>query len=123
MLKATLRCAVLLGLVAWSVPALAEVQNVKVGGDLTVRAFHRHNLDLQDQSGALDGTDNFLMTTTGVNIGADLTENVSTFIRLANERDWDNDSNGSGDGNFDLSKAYITLKELFYAPLTLRVGA
>lgn len=135
MVKATLRSAVLLGVTAIGVvvasaPSFAEVQNVKVGGDITVRAFHRENLDLTDgpspnagvDTTLLDGEDDFLMSTVGVNVAADLTENVSTFVRLANERDWDNDSNGSGDGSFDLSQAYITLKELFYSPLTLRVG-
>ena len=125
MVKATLRSAVLLGIAAAAVlaagmPGFAEVQNVKVGGDITVRAFHRENLDLADDSGALDKHDNFLMSTTGVNVAADLTENVSTFVRLANERDWNLD--GAATGDFDLSQAYITLKELFYSPLTLRVG-
>ena len=134
MLKATRRGAVLLGLTALgllvsSVSGFAEVQNVKVSGDITVRAFHRQNLDLHDEGGAregggsllLDGED-FLMSTTGINVGADLTENVSTFVRIANERDWDSTATGSTTGDIDLSQAYITLKELFYAPLTLRVG-
>lgn len=123
MLKATLRCAVLLGLVAWSVPALAEVQNVKVGGDLTVRAFHRENLDLRAESGALDDEDDFISSTVGLNVGADLTENISTFVRLANERDWNVGASGGATGDFDLSQAYVTLKELFYSPLTVRIGA
>src|SRR3990167_8176096 len=127
MLKATLRSAVLLALVAFgmamtSVPSFAEVQNVKVGGDVTVRAFHRENLDLrQEDSGAefagvaptLDDEDDFIMQTTAVNIGADLTENVAANIRITNERDWD--STGSTTENrtdIDLSQAYITLKEI-----------
>jgi len=141
MLKATLRCAVLLGLVAWSLPALAEVQNVKVSGDVTVRAFHRSNLDLHaNDGGGLNGTpgingaayplddESFLMSTIGLNIGADLTENVSTFVRLANERDWNaptsTGSAGTADSSSDfaLSQGYVTLKELFYAPLTLKIG-
>ncbi|MBI2884912.1 MAG: alginate export family protein [Candidatus Omnitrophica bacterium] len=128
--KATLALVVSLGLLAaWTLPAFAEVQNVRVSGDITSRMFHRENLDLTNGDGGLDTTDNFFMTTTGVNVGADLTENVSTFIRLANERDWDNDAggtdaNGNGsDGSFDISQAYVTLKELFYSPLTLRIGA
>ncbi len=124
--KATLASVVSLGLlVAWTLPAFAEVQNVRVSGDITSRLFHRENLDLRNGDTG-DGTlnnDNFLMTTTGINVGADLTENVSAFIRLANERDWDNDAAGSGDGSFDLSQAYVTLKELFYSPLTVRIGA
>ena len=120
-MKATLRSAVLLGLLVWSVPSFAEVQNVKVGGDITVRSFLRSNLDLHDSDGTLDEHDRFLMTTTGINLGADLTENVGAFIRLANERDWNVDGGNTGD--VDISQAYITLKELFYSPLTVRVGA
>lgn len=127
MVKATLRSAVLLGLLAWSVPGFAEVQNVKVGGDVTVRAFHRENLDLHDEGEArqgggsllLDGED-FIMSTTGINIGADLTENVAAFVRIANERDWDQTSGEPSE--IALSQAYITLKEFFYSPLTLRLG-
>ncbi len=133
MLKATLRSAVLLGLTALGVfasstPSFAEVQNVRVGGDVTVRAFIRQNLDLHqedDNTGILD-TENFLMQTTAVNVGADLTENVSAFIRIANERNWDlNPTSGTNtaSGDIDISQAYITLKELFYSPLTLRVGS
>ena len=121
MVKATLRGAVLLGLLAWSVPSFAEVQNVRVGGDITLRGFHRENMDLTDDDGALDTHDNFFMTTTGINLGADLTENVSAFIRLANERDWNVDTT-SARGDFDVSQSYITLKELFYSPLTVRLG-
>ena len=55
MVKATRRSAVLLGvaaigLLAASVPSFAEVQNVKVGGDVTIRSFWRKNLDLNDES-------------------------------------------------------------------------
>src|SRR3990167_5186711 len=102
MMKATLRSAVLLGIAALgmglaSIPSFAEVQNVKVSGDITVRAFHRECLDLNcgdDNLGSqaagftvLESEDDFFMHTIGVNVAADLTENVSAFIRLANERD------------------------------------
>ncbi|MBI3088094.1 MAG: hypothetical protein HYY91_04330 [Candidatus Omnitrophica bacterium] len=124
-MKATLISAVLLGLLAISVPSFAEVQNVKVSGDITVRAFHREYLDLAEDNNeatadTIDSHDEFLMTTTGINIGADLTENVSAFIRLANERDWNVDGGATGD--FDVSQAYITLRELFYSPLTVKIG-
>jgi len=129
MMKATLQGAVLLGLLAVSLPSYAEVQNIKIGGDITVRAFHRENLDLRADGAAtgvasvpLDDEDNFFMTTTGINIGADLTENVSAFVRLASERDWDADNGNTAAADFDLSQAYITLKELFYSPLTVRIG-
>ena len=128
MVKATLRSAVHLGTAAVaylmaSVPGCAEVQNVKVGGDVTVLALHRRNMDLKDNNGALD-RENYLMTTTGLNVGADLTENVSAFVRVANERDWTNQGiSGETGSDIDLSQAYVTFKELFYAPLTVKVGA
>ncbi len=121
-LKATLLGVVLLG--AWTVPGFAEVQNVRVGGDVTVRGFHRQNLDLNDGDdlSTLDGHDDFFMSTTGVNVGADLTENVSAFIRLVNERDWNLDVAGASTSDIALSQGYINLKALFYPPLTLRLG-
>jgi len=133
MLKATLQGAVLLGLLAFSLPGYAEVQNVRVGGDVTVRAFHRECLDLNcgddvafpGTNRDMDTEDDFIMSTVGVNVGADLTENVGAFIRIASERDWAINSVSGGNtasGDLDLSQAYVTLKELFYSPLTLRVG-
>ncbi len=132
-LKATLCSVVLLG--AWVVPpSFAEVQNVRVGGDVTVRAFHRKCMDLNcgDDTAAAGASvaadsvreeqDDFLLSTVGVNIGADLTENVSAFLRLVNERDWNLDSAGAVTSDIAVSQSYITLKELFYSPLTLRIG-
>ena len=157
MVKATLRSAVLLALLAWSVPSYAEVQNVKVGGEVTVRGFVRENLRLSEDvfngtGGAsttvvdcLDrstapgcpaasvsdegsGGDNFLQQLTAVDVGADLTENVSAQIRLINQRVWgspaeDATNTTSGDANqVAISLANITLKELFYSPLTVTLG-
>ena len=133
MVKATLRSAVLLGLLVWSVPSFAEVQNVKVSGDVTVRSFWRNNLDLHNENSGvataggatgLAGLDDerFIMSTTGINIGADLTENVSTFLRIANERDWNQAGTGSNASDIAISQAYISLKELFYSPLTVKIG-
>jgi hypothetical protein len=123
--KATRSSVVFLVLLtAWTLPAFAEVQNVKVSGDLTVRGFHRENLDLTSGSGALDDGDAFVMSTLGLNIAADLTENVSTFVRLANEDDWGASTvtGANDDANVSLSQGYVTLKELFYAPLTVKLG-
>ena len=127
MVKATLRSAVLLGLLVSSSPSFAEVQNVKVGGDITLRGFSRRNLDLHDErNSATQGLDvqNFFTSTTALNVSADLTENVSTFVRIANERDLGTSTATSTGTVRDVavSQAYVTLKELFYSPLTLKVG-
>jgi hypothetical protein len=113
---------------ALATPGYAEVQNVRVGGDVTVRGFHRANMDLNDgdDNGTQDSKDFYFMTTTGLNVGADLTENVAAFVRIANERDWNDHTAAPGNteagSDLDISQAYITLKELFYSPVTLRVG-
>jgi len=123
----TLIC-VLAVAVALCVPAYAEVQNVKVSGDLTVRSIYRANYDLDENDNNSSGvtpsnnSENYFMQSVGINIDADLTDNVSTTVRLVNQRDWDNNSSGSATFDVDLDLAYVTLKEMVYAPLTLTVG-
>ncbi|MDP3791368.1 MAG: alginate export family protein [Candidatus Omnitrophota bacterium] len=89
--------------------AYAETQNVKVSGDLAIRGFWRDNLygsqalnsspneNIQANGTAggantREGTDRsntqWFMSTTELQIDADLTDNVSTCIRLLNQRDW-----------------------------------
>ncbi len=128
MVKATRMSAVLLGLVALgmvgsSVPVFAEVQNVKVGGDITVRSFWHKNLNLSRGNTESVVNGDFLSETTGVNINADLTENVSASIRLVNEADWArNFDAASTRSDVAVSQSYVTLKDLFYTPLTVRIG-
>ena len=105
-----LRVFCVIALVAFfAVSAYAETQNVKVSGDLAIRAFFRDNYggnqsfnDSPDESRTLLGVttlpstrsgidrsnSNWFMSTTELQIDADLTDNVSTCIRLLNQRDW-----------------------------------
>jgi hypothetical protein len=77
--------------------------------------------------------DDFLQQLTAINVGADLTENVSTQIRVINQRVWGALDDGAADqstvgaggqssNDVELSLANITLKELFYSPLTVTIG-
>jgi hypothetical protein len=95
----------------------AETQSVKVSGDLTVRGIWRSGYDYRgdspmdvmavggarnglasDNAGMLNtqtgvnqangGSQSWFMSTTEVQIDADLTDNVATCIRILNERDW-----------------------------------
>ena len=91
---------------------------------------------------------NYFMTTAEVQLDADLTDNVSATIRVVNQRDWNvriwdtatsfyvnpSDTNVSGvspnqythgandEFKIDLDLAYVTLKEFFFAPLTVKIG-
>jgi len=107
-----------------AVPAFAEVQNVKVSGDIDSKMINRSNYDLIN--GNNSDTDTWFTTITRIQIDADLTDNVSTCVRLLNERDWNQEpasANGaSGDTAIALDLSYVKLKEMFYAPLTMTIG-
>lgn len=144
----------------------AETQSVKVSGDLTVRGLMRGNYEYRGSvPGALvnglpqtrtgfnvDSTNmagaavvpgvnqSWWMSTTEVQIDADLTDNVGTVIRLANERDWNVQNktvavnttiapNGLGgytsnanDFDIGVDLAYVKLKNFIYSPLTVTIG-
>ncbi len=129
--------------------AYAETQSVKVSGDLTMRGIFRSQYDYQgspDEGNTgtrtgLDGADQgFFMTNAGVQIDADLTDNVTTVIRLSNQRDWNTRTKSVqstttlaplGDGGYttnaneyqvDVDLAYVNLKDFIYSPLTLTIG-
>src|SRR3989338_790822 len=113
--------------------AYAEVQNVKVSGDLTIKGVSRENIDLnktrrEETTASTDITetnndeqDNFL-SIARVKIDADLTDNVSTTIRLINERDWDGDNAAAANNDIDIDLAYVSMKEFLYSPLSLTLG-
>ncbi len=106
---------------AAAVPAFAAVQNVKVSGDILARYIARDNFDLLKGNGAT-GEDQIgvFNTATRVRIDADLTDNVSTVVRLINERNWDQATASTTD--IDLDLAYVTMKEFLCSPLTLTIG-
>ncbi|MBI3251694.1 MAG: alginate export family protein [Candidatus Omnitrophica bacterium] len=137
---------------AFAAPAYAQTQNVKVSGSLGIYAFARGDYDLKKGNdvgsvaagtafpstvaGSLvqrSDTDTFLMSQTQLQVAADLTDNVSTVVALANERDWNADifgtagttsvgDNQAAEFDVELTQAYVTMKEIFYSPLTIRVG-
>jgi hypothetical protein len=112
-------CIVLTAIALISSSAFAEVQNVKVSGDIEVMGIYRDELDLVKGSSSNE-QEAWYQSVVRVRIDADLTDNVSTTVRLLNERDWDVET--STDTNVDLDLASITMKEMFYAPLSLTIG-
>ena len=112
-----------------AVPAFAEVQNVKVSGDLDSKMINRNDYDFRKAPiGATASKDNdtWFMSAARVQIDADLTDNVSTCVRLLNERDWNAEpatgTATAGNTNIQLDLSYVKLKEMFYAPLTMIIG-
>ena len=135
MKKLMVLCVVLTAVAFLAAPAFAEVQNVKVSGDIDSKMIYRADYDLladdTSSGSSVKDNDTWFMTTTRVRIDADLTDNVSTTVRVINERDWTEEvSGGLSSGNqsdgartdIDLDLAYVTLKECFYSPLTVTIG-
>ena len=105
--------------------AYAEVQNVKVSGDLLIRGVGRDNLDLAN-SGTQGDKENdqgsLFLSTVRVKIDADLTDNVGVTVRLINERAWEMEDSTGEYTTINLDLAYAAMKEFLYSPLTLIVG-
>lgn len=114
MVKKLMLAVAMVALVA--APSFAAVQNVKVGGSLVTTSVIRN--DFQGTS----SQQNEILSQVGLNVAADLTDNVSTNVGLVNERVWGSYSAGTAVSNVDVDTAYVTMKELLYAPLTLTVG-
>ncbi len=106
--------------------AYAEVQNVKVSGDITVSGINRYNAALKDVAD-FETKIHAILSQVRLKVDADLTDNVSTTVRLLNERIWgaefDSTTNSTtSDTDINLDLAYVTLKEFLYSPLTLVIG-
>ncbi|MCM8792271.1 MAG: alginate export family protein [Candidatus Omnitrophica bacterium] len=111
--------------VGLSFSAYAEVQNIKVGGDILLRGLSRNNFDLVNSGTAGDKEDDqasFATANVRLRIDADLTDNVSATVRLLNERLWGTLDDNSASSDIDLDLAYVTLKEFLYSPLTVMIG-
>ncbi len=124
-----------------SFAAYAEVQNVKVSGDITVTGIARNALTLSKDP-ALDNASaavadfgkkvRAILSQVRVRVDADLTDNVSTTVRLLNERTWGEEikepatpatyRGDSENSSIDIDLAYATMKEFLYSPLTLTIG-
>jgi hypothetical protein len=108
--------------------AYAEVQNVKVSGDLTVYGIARNDFALTKGSGLKN--ENTLASITRIRVDADLTDNVIATVRLLNERYWGGEATTtsntgtvkSDSSRIDIDLAYVTMKEFLYSPLTLMIG-
>jgi hypothetical protein len=105
--------------------AYAEVQNVKVSGDLSLQGVSREAFDLGSNLSYKAGpseTDATLMITR-LKVDADLTDNVMATVGIRNEQVWGTSTRTTtGDGDFHISLGFVTLKEFFYDWLTLKLG-
>ena len=110
-----------------AVPAMAEVQNVKLDGQINIRGFLRDNYSTTGSGGGrvvngftdVESRDRY-NTVMQLGVAADLTDNVMAKIGLLNERDWQNASTDSK--AVEVETAAIVMKEVLYSPLTVKAG-
>ncbi|MBF0331487.1 MAG: alginate export family protein [Candidatus Omnitrophica bacterium] len=106
-----------------TVPALASVQNVKVGGDIKTSSYIYNGFDLGTGTNATNNhAQNVVLSQLNLNVDADLTDKVSTNIGLKNERLWGTNDTASESNTLSVESAYVKMKEMFFEPLTLIVG-
>jgi len=115
--------------------AYAEVQNIRVSGDIDLKAISQHNFDLKAKQindpgaglGVSDATSNdddvaFFLSTVHLQVDADLTDNVSATVQLLNQRVWDGENGGAAATDVEVDQAYVVLREFLYSPLTVIAG-
>jgi hypothetical protein len=107
-------------------PAYAEVQNVKVSGDIIASGVARNHFNLANGSAGDKNNikQSFIMSQVRVRVDADLTDKVTATVMLINDRVWNGqyDNASSGNSDIDLDLAYVSLKEFLYSPLSLTIG-
>jgi hypothetical protein len=106
--------------VALIAPAFSAVENVKVGGDISIYGVLRGDFYIANKNEDL----HFFQTSARVYVSADLSDNVSAMVRLINERNWGakESSNVATEKNIDLDLGYIQVKDLLTPGLNLTVG-
>lgn len=106
----------------------ADVQNIRVSGDIRMRGYWLDNVAFDNET-----SDSFISQRTRVTVEADLEDHVLVVVTLKAEGLWGSDdeavhgSSGAGgriNRGFDvgINEAYVQLNELFYTPATLKLG-
>lgn len=117
----------------------AEVQNVRLGGDIRTRFYYTKNL--YDLTSDADDDDFYIRQLSRVSAEADLTDNVWAVATVEADGVWGQyvahketvtDSSGAVIGDrwvkednewdVDIAEAYLQISEIFYSPLTIKFG-
>lgn len=112
--------AALCGLAA---STFADVQNIRLSGDIRIRGY------LADKADATGQDAQFVSQRTRVSVEADLEDHVLAVVTLQAAGIWGDTYTGVTTdgasrmwGTAGISEAYVQLRELFYSPATLKVG-
>lgn len=104
--------------VAMNVAAYAEVQNVKVSGDLQFFGVSRYGFNLSEEETDITATP----MVARLRVDADLTDNITATVGIRNERIWGDSITPTSNNDTHIMLGFVTLKEFLYSPLTLKLG-
>ncbi|MDP8218232.1 MAG: alginate export family protein [Candidatus Theseobacter exili] len=105
----------------------AETQNVKVSGELRTRGYQLIDWKIPNEDGTLTKeTHGWFHTRALVDVEADLTDNVMVAVEIEGLGTWGSalveDPSTWRDWSVNLEQAYVKLSELYYTPLTAKIG-
>ncbi len=112
-------------------PALAELQNIEVGGSLRIRG-NWYTGEIWTWDDDWGNTLSFVEQRTRLNVKADFTDEVSAFIELDSWDVWGEDlrtnyitgvdSRAAAADDVEVYQSYIEAKEMWGQPLSARIG-
>ncbi len=118
----------------------ADVQNIRLSGDIRIRGYFLDSTGAQTPGtapvGQLDGNESFIAQRTRVSCEADLEDHVLVVVTLKAEGEWGagtgtSETVGAGAANGSIinrawsvgfDEAYVQFNEIFYTPATLKLG-
>lgn len=117
----------------------ADVQNIRLSGDIRIRGYYLNGQDFDLGTGHNGSDASFISQRTRVSVEADLEDHVLVVVTLKAEGDWGannatSDSSGAGTGlgsssdkinrlwDAGITEAYVQFNEVFYTPATLKLG-
>jgi len=125
--KKVLLAVALTALCGLTVSTYADVQNIRISGDIRVIGYYLANVG-NDGVHQAEGNVNLFEQQTRVKIEADLEDHVLVVVGLkadglwGNTNAWNQAHNSAKTWFVGLDEAYVQLRELFYSPATLTLG-
>jgi hypothetical protein len=121
--------AALVGLSAMASSVFADVQNIRLSGDVRVRGYYLKNAnsDVGTSRDVNKRDTTFITQRTRITCEADLEDHVLVVVTLKAENQWGRPGTATALGGENtsavgVSEAYVQLSEMFFTPATLKLG-
>ena len=120
----------LVGVCGWAASTFADVQNIRISGDIRLRGYYLNSAGADLAGGTFvqtAGDTQLFAQRTRVSLGADLADHVLVVVTVKAEGEWGQSAGlGLAAGNktwaVGLDEAYVQFRGLFASPATLTVG-